>query len=93
MYQTYLNYSEAWTYCTFREFMRICRCVLAKPHPDFGKRILVQGKPAFLVPFDDSENYPPECEMVRFVYPDGDKTFISHPIDVTFPEKTEETNE
>ncbi|OCJ05277.1 hypothetical protein A6U87_14835 [Rhizobium sp. AC44/96] len=64
----------SYRHCSFKEFMTISSIKRGVDPEDYGRPIIVSGKPAFLVGRD---------HYVRFVFPGETTVLNSHPLDVT----------
>lgn len=76
--------SEAWQaslVCntwSFKDFLKDAKAYSGVGHEQFGERVEVCGKPAFLVKEDS--------QYLHFVRPDSEEVFTAHPLDVEPPE-------
>ena len=75
----FTSYTAAFTECTFHRFLCLSTVRRGDPDDGYGERIFVEGKPAFRIPEPYAKN------RVRFCWPDGEITMVSHPRDVSVP--------
>ena len=61
--------------CTFGDFLRLAKCHRTVAHAEFGRKITVEGRPAFNIPSDRGH-------YVAFVYTCETNVLYAHPRDV-----------